>query len=1424
MKLVLSLLILFAIVSCFSDSGFAQSSRNISYQGMLTDASGRPAEGEHIISVSLYSDREGEHPVWSDSYATKIVAGVYTINLGSAGVALPSPMPDNLWLGIKVGKTPEMRPLTALSTVPYALHADVATSLSGGAVTNINGASGEIIFKGGAGLNIETKGNTITLNAVPLRSGRQDPQVGSNVVHEIKGTANQVLADGTSGVDQHDEVILSLANHVHTGELTLSSMPSNTTSASMVVSNGGRLETRVFSSLVGTITAADLGTGSVSTDEIEDNSITSDDLDDGSVGTGEIEDNSITSDDLDDGSVGTGEIEDNSITSDDLDDGSVGTGEIEDNSITSDDLDDGSVGTGEIEDNSISSDDLGDGSVGSGEIENGSITADDLGTGSVTSDEIGNGTIIYVDFQDVQPFKLLGNPTPSVASMSEISLGSGLEFDGPTLQAANVNWLLSGNAGTTPGTNYLGTSDETALHLYVNGNAPNINNSLILNTNGSIQRGDGYPRGIGAVDLQMHRLGLTQVASGDNAVISGGEKNMGDGRLSTIGGGSENRAGSELTTVGGGEKNIADGFGATISGGVENNIHGDFSAIPGGRGLRLFGGESFGFHAGPNPITISNPNTAFFGNVNLWLGNNDGSPRELRFYEAYSGPATFPGPANYVGFKAPASLPGDRMYTLPNDYPFTNNQMLVSTTGGVLSWATVNVGTVTSVGLSMPSIFTVTGSPVTTSGTLAASLISQGAHVVFAGPISGTSTPSFRVLEASDIPALNYLTPINGVQYNVAAMQNTAVGGFLFNVGYSTMTSPVSGAMINSTTTGSNMSATGLTILAQATGTATAMGLQVTANSGTGLRQAINAIGRVNIDVPSSYDIGGISFIANGGNESHHNTFLGNTTNGTNSINSTTTHTGWKNTFVGKEVGAANSLGNLNTAMGYRSFYSNTSGTSNSAYGSEALYNNTSGAGNTATGTYALRANTASSANVAYGVGSLSSNDGGTQNTAVGYASMQSNTTGSYNIAVGSYTGGSATTQTGSKLTFLGYSADVAVDGLTNATAIGAQATVGASNCLVLGSIAGINLAASSTKVGIGDNTPASLLTVGASDAFQINNSGDIVKIKGVTYSWPPASATSNGQVLSSTTSGNLSWTTLPTPSLDWTLSGNSGTTAGTNFLGTTDNSAFEIHVFNSNGSANDGTGRVWRVEPSTGFLSSPNIIAGFQGNTIGAGIAGATISGGGTSGAVNEVTDNFGVVGGGAYNTASEFSVVSGGAFNLATGAVSSVLGGNRNTASAHSSFIGGGESALADKYGQFAHAAGAFGGVQGSAQTSVYVVRAITSDASWTDLFLNPGVDRMTITPGSVWKFNVLIVATTSTGALAGTWELSGGIKNVGGTTSLMGLGQLSAIKDAGAALWHAIADADNTNDALVIRVTGAASTQIRWVARVETVEVIF
>ena len=126
-------------------------------------------------------------------------------------------------------------------------------------------------------------------------------------------------------------------------------------------------------------------------------------------------------------------------------------------------------------------------------------------------------------------------------------------------------WLLDGNAGTTPGTQYLGTTDTAALHLYVNGGDGPNSNSFILNTNGSIQRDTGgAPRGISAVDLQLLRADSTDVASGDYSVVLGGGQNTASGQVAVAMGASTLASGSISTAMGSGSR--AEGSSSTAMG------------------------------------------------------------------------------------------------------------------------------------------------------------------------------------------------------------------------------------------------------------------------------------------------------------------------------------------------------------------------------------------------------------------------------------------------------------------------------------------------------------------------------------------------------------------------------------------------------------------------------------------------------------------------------------------------------------------------------------------------------------------------------------------------------------------------------------------------------------------------------------------
>jgi len=130
-----------------------------------------------------------------------------------------------------------------------------------------------------------------------------------------------------------------------------------------------------------------------------------------------------------------------------------------------------------------------------------------------------------------------------------------------------------------------------------------------------------------------------------------------------------------------------------------------------------------------------------------------------------------------------------------------------------------------------------------------------------------------------------------------------------------------------------------------------------------------------------------------------------------------------------------------------------------------------------------------------------------------------------------------------------------------------------------------------------------------------------------------------------------------------WSLTGNAGTVSATHFLGTTDAQALDIRVNNA---------RALRLEPNA---ISPNIIGGYSGNTVASGRLGATIAGGGTGGAINQVSGDFGTIGGGLNNIVSgDYATLAGGDLNEASGGLAVIGGGGSNLATAEFATVAGG------------------------------------------------------------------------------------------------------------------------------------------------------
>jgi len=267
---------------------------------------------------------------------------------------------------------------------------------------------------------------------------------------------------------------------------------------------------------------------------------------------------------------------------------------------------------------------------------------------------------------------------------------------------------------------------------------------------------------------------------------------------------------------------------------------------------------------------------------------------------------------------------------------------------------------------------------------------------------------------------------------------------------------------------------------------------------------------------------------------------------------------GISNTAIGKDALLANT-GSSNTAIGF-STLSATTGSSNTAIGEYALWSNTSGYNNTASGANTLSSNTTGFRNTASGSSALSGNTIGTGNTASGVLALNANTSGSNNTAIG-------------------HQANVASGSLSNTTAIGANAIVSASNTIQLGNTAVTDVRTSGT------------LTAGA-----------------VTY---PNTHGSANQLLISTGSGTLTWTTIDASTLSGTtlkstITGSSLTSVGTITSGTWSGSVIGSNVggagtvnglLKANGSgvvsvAVAGTDYQLPISAGTGVTISTNVVS----------------------------------------------------------------------------------------------------------------------------------------------------------------------------------------------------------------------------------------
>jgi hypothetical protein len=211
--------------------------------------------------------------------------------------------------------------------------------------------------------------------------------------------------------------------------------------------------------------------------------------------------------------------------------------------------------------------------------------------------------------------------------------------------------------------------------------------------------------------------------------------------------------------------------------------------------------------------------------------------------------------------------------------------------------------------------------------------------------------------------------------------------------------------------------------------------------------------------------------------------------------------------------------------------------------------------------------------------------------------------------------------------------------------------------------------------------SPYAIFAEGAA-GFTGSLSGDVTGTQGTTSvaqvgGVPAANVASGATAANGATSAN-------TPNTIVKRDGSGNFAAGTITANNVQSPAGQALELQMNGQ------RGLRLEPTTGCgvaTCSPNVIGGFSGNAVAAGVFGAVIAGGGNSSSAsfgdgpNQVTGSYGAVVGGTANTASNLGTVLGGQHNAASG-VNSIAAGEGSTASGQDSIaMGNNANATGDR-----------------------------------------------------------------------------------------------------------------------------------------------
>jgi len=149
--------------------------KNITYQGMLTDAAGNPLTGTYTMTFKLYGVSSGGSALATDTHTVQSLKGVFTTQITADTSFFDG---RALWLGIKVGADAEMTPRQEIQPVPYSLSLRPGAKIMGSFPGFILDVSNN-----GSGIIVKTFATINSPGVVAITTGAFSPGVVANTTN-----------------------------------------------------------------------------------------------------------------------------------------------------------------------------------------------------------------------------------------------------------------------------------------------------------------------------------------------------------------------------------------------------------------------------------------------------------------------------------------------------------------------------------------------------------------------------------------------------------------------------------------------------------------------------------------------------------------------------------------------------------------------------------------------------------------------------------------------------------------------------------------------------------------------------------------------------------------------------------------------------------------------------------------------------------------------------------------------------------------------------------------------------------------------------------------------------------------------------------------------------------------------------------------